>query len=55
MKRIEALQIPGEPAFKGSCFTAQEYEDVWGDTWESMYMHLMHNQSLDLDIPFHLP
>jgi hypothetical protein len=54
MKRIEALQIPGEPAFKGSSFTAQEYEDVWGDTWESMYMHLLHIQPNDMDIPFHL-
>jgi len=55
MKRLEVLQIPGEPAFKGSNFTAQEYADVWGDTWEPMFMHLMHNDSYDLDKLFHMP
>lgn len=46
-----ALMIPGEPAFKGSSFSAQEYDDVWGDTWRPMFMHLLHN---DVTEPFHL-
>lgn len=42
--KTEALAIPGEPAFKGSSFTSDEYDEVWGDTWRPMFMHLMHTQ-----------
>jgi hypothetical protein len=31
------LEIQGEPAFKGSYFTAQEYRDAWGDDWDSVF------------------
>lgn len=33
-----------EPAFNGSQFTADEYQEVWGDDWHCMFMHLMHEQ-----------
>lgn len=31
------LEIKGEPAFKGSHFTAEEYRDAWGDDWEALF------------------
>ena len=46
MKKTEALEILGEPAFKGSSFTAQEYADAWGDDWEFIFMQEMHTAAL---------
>ena len=36
----DTLMIIGEPAFKGSVFTALEYKDVWGDDWHTLFMEL---------------
>lgn len=37
------LEIPGEPAFKGSSFTAEEYAAAWGDDWHTVFMQILHN------------
>lgn len=36
-----------EPAFDGSQFTAEEYQEVWGDDWHCMFMHLLHDPALE--------
>jgi len=38
------LEIDGEPAFKGSSFTAQEYRDAWGDDWHTVFMQILHEE-----------
>lgn len=42
----DVLELPGEPAFKGSHFTAQEYTDAWGDDWYTVFMQPMHNEEV---------
>jgi hypothetical protein len=43
------LEIQGEPAFKGSYFTAQEYRDAWGDDWDSVFSAEQHPSDDDPD------
>lgn len=44
----DLLQLNGEPAFKGSQFTAQEYDDAWGDDWHSVFMQILHPEDTEL-------
>lgn len=39
----DVLIIPGEPAFKGSQFTADEYREAWGDDWHTVFMQDQNN------------
>ena len=41
----DSLEIIGDPAFKGSSFTAQEYKDAWGDDWHTVFMQIMHEDN----------
>jgi hypothetical protein len=40
----DEMKLDAEPAFKGSQFTAQEYQDVWGDDWHTVFMQISHQQ-----------
>lgn len=48
MIKVNPNAVGAEPAFKGSEFTAQEYMDVWGDDWYSLFMRYTHDPELDL-------
>lgn len=43
----DLIEIKGEPAFKGSSFTAQEYEEAWGDDWHTVFMQLSHSEDTE--------
>lgn len=48
----DSLEINGEPAFKGSSFTAQEYTDAWGDDWHTVFMQILHSDGpIDEGVP----
>lgn len=38
----DMIMIPGEPAFKGSQFTVDEYREAWGDDWHTVFMQPLH-------------
>lgn len=52
IQMTDSLEMIGEPAFKGSSFTAQEYTDAWGDDWHTVFMQILHSDGpIDEGVP----